>query len=277
MAPKPTRRTVRSAHHPRRADREGHRPDRHPRRERRDELRVVRGDDDGRVPEREGADPVHRGDRAHVVLRRDVLAHLAQPLQRARVRGVLQPVDLLAAVVVAHRADEQRQPASGLVGERGEHLGDVERRLADVDEPDDGCVVGGGVVGHVGEPTARRASATTRTASTRCGPRVGWGHDERPWRPPRRRRAGRQQLQATDGRPAPRRSLVPKGPAAGRCGRARDRATGHSAPRRRHGRAAHHAARHGDRDVHQERAGSARGIEHGEILQTTAQRLDVAR
>ena len=58
--------------------------------------------------------------------------------------AVVEPVDALAVVVVAHRADEQRQPAGGVVAERGDDLGDVERRLAQVHE-----AYGGG---HVPEP-----------------------------------------------------------------------------------------------------------------------------
>ena len=41
----------------------------------------------------------------------------------------------MPVVVVADRADEQVQPAGGRVAQRGEDLGDVERGVAQVDQP----------------------------------------------------------------------------------------------------------------------------------------------
>ena len=61
----------------------------------------------------------------------------AQRVERGRVGGVLQPAYAVPVVVVADPADEERQPARGLVVERGDHLGDVQRGLAEVDEPHD--------------------------------------------------------------------------------------------------------------------------------------------
>ena len=51
--------------------------------------------------------------------------------------GVLEAGDALTAVVVADPPDEDGDPAGGLVVERREHLGHVERGVADVDQAQD--------------------------------------------------------------------------------------------------------------------------------------------
>ncbi len=63
---------------------------------------------------------------------------LAQPVERRRVGGVLQPDHAVVVVVVAHGADEHVDAAGSAVRHGRQHLGHVERGLADVDESDDG-------------------------------------------------------------------------------------------------------------------------------------------
>ena len=70
------------------------------------------------------------------------VGHLAQPVQRRRVGGVVEVVDLLAVVVVAHHADEEVHAAGRGIVHRGEHLGRIERGLAEVEQPDHGRLVG---------------------------------------------------------------------------------------------------------------------------------------
>ena len=96
-----------------------------------------RGDDDRGVADREVADPVHRGDGAGPGARAatglDDLAAAGRGRSGGRCsRGC---ATALAVVVVADRPDEQGHPAGGGVLDRGQHLGDVERRLADLDQP----------------------------------------------------------------------------------------------------------------------------------------------
>ena len=75
-------------------------------------------------------------------------------------RGVLQPGHALVVVVVAHGADEHVDAPAAAVGHRVEHLGDVERGLAEVDEAYDGQ--GGG---H-GPSEPSRAAARLDAASS---------------------------------------------------------------------------------------------------------------
>jgi len=81
---------------------------------------------------------VHRGERQDVVRRGDLLGDLEEPRHRGRVRGVLQTGHALVAVVVAHGPDEDVDPTGRPVGDRVEHLRDVERGVPDVDEAYDG-------------------------------------------------------------------------------------------------------------------------------------------
>jgi hypothetical protein len=50
------------------------------------------------------------------------------------VGGVVESLDALAAVVVADPPHEEGQAARGVVVERGDDLGDVERRLPELDQ-----------------------------------------------------------------------------------------------------------------------------------------------
>ena len=89
-------------------------------------------------PIREVTGAVHGGERDHLELLGHALGDLPQPLERGGVRGVVEVVDRLAAVVVAHRPDEQVQPTGGGVLDGGQHLGRVQRGLAQVQQPYDG-------------------------------------------------------------------------------------------------------------------------------------------
>ena len=91
---------------------------------------------------------MHGGEPVDVVLGGHPLADLAEPVEGGRVGGVVQPHDALAAVVVAHPADEEGQPAGGVVVEGVDDLGDVEGVLAQVDEAYGGA--------HPPDPRARR-------------------------------------------------------------------------------------------------------------------------
>ena len=79
---------------------------------------------------------VHGRKRDDLELRGHALGHLAQPVQRRRVGGVVEVVDLLAVVVVAHRSDEEVHSPGGGIVHRCEHLGRIERDLAEVEQPD---------------------------------------------------------------------------------------------------------------------------------------------
>ena len=136
---------------------------------------AVGRDDDRDVADLEPADPVDRGDAVHVVLLGDPVADPAQRVERGRVRGVLEPAYAQPVVVVADPADEEGQPAGRLVAERGEHLGDVERGLAEVDERTHARDAAGGsgtrpTLGHrVGagaRPRPRSANARDRRPAT---------------------------------------------------------------------------------------------------------------
>ena len=49
-------------------------------------------------------------------------------------RGVVEAGDALSLVVVADPTDEQGQPAGGVVVERADDLGDIERGLTQIHE-----------------------------------------------------------------------------------------------------------------------------------------------
>ena len=87
-----------------------------------------------RSPICSGPDAVHRGHTAHVVRGRDPTAHVLEPGERRGVGGVVEGADALAAVVVAHLADEEGEPTGAVVAERVDDLGHVERGLTDGDE-----------------------------------------------------------------------------------------------------------------------------------------------
>src|SRR5262245_14823518 len=99
-------------------------------------MRRADADDDRDVADRQLADPMHRCDPDHTVGRAHLLGQLAHPVERARVRGVRQALDRLAAVVIAHRTHEHRQPARARIGESVLDLVDAQRLLAERECPD---------------------------------------------------------------------------------------------------------------------------------------------
>ena len=85
-----------------------------------------------------------------------IRSHTSRSRSSARgVRRVVETTHSLAAVVVAHLADEQRHSPVDLLVEAGEHLRDVEGRLADVDQ----------AYGGVGHTTTLRGSPGRRLAA----------------------------------------------------------------------------------------------------------------
>ena len=83
-------------------------------------------------------DPMDRGDRDDVVLLADAAGHLAQPRQRRRVGGVLEPDDAVVVIVVTHGADEHVDTTGPPVRHGRDHLGHIEGRLAQLDQAYDG-------------------------------------------------------------------------------------------------------------------------------------------
>ncbi len=81
---------------------------------------------------------MHGGQRHDLEVPCHALGDLPQPGQGGRVRAVVEVPHGLAAVVVAHDAHEQVDPARGGVVDGGQHLGGVERLLAQVEQADDG-------------------------------------------------------------------------------------------------------------------------------------------
>ena len=114
------------------------------------------GDQDGGVADVEVAGAVHGGEGDDLELGGDALGHLAHPLQRGRVGGVVEVVDRLASVVVAHGADEQVHATGRRVLDRGQDLGGVQRGLAQVQQAYDGA--GREVTGSSRGELRRRAS-----------------------------------------------------------------------------------------------------------------------
>ncbi len=84
-------------------------------------------------------DPVHGRQRDHRVVAHDPFGHLTQLHLGVRMGAVAECGDGLALVVVTHRADEQREATSGIVSNRSQHLGDVERCRTQPDQPDLSC------------------------------------------------------------------------------------------------------------------------------------------
>ena len=97
-------------------------------------MRGRRGDDDGEVPDPQLADAVDRGHASYVVLGSDTTADVLEPGERSGVGGVVERGDALATVVVADLADEEGESTGTVVAQRVDHLGDVERGVADADE-----------------------------------------------------------------------------------------------------------------------------------------------
>jgi hypothetical protein len=84
------------------------------------------------------------------------------------VGGVLQATDAEPVIVVADPADEERQAPGRVVVQGGQHLGDVERGLAEVDEPY------GGVRGACGHgPTLARPGAGRTAVRAQRTPGIG--------------------------------------------------------------------------------------------------------
>ena len=100
------------------------------------------------------AGAVHGGEGDHVELRDDTVRDLAQPVDRGGVGGVVEGGDRLAPVVVAHGADEQVDSPGGRVRHGCQHLGRVQGRLAEVEQPDGGVVRGVSSGAHLPESTA---------------------------------------------------------------------------------------------------------------------------
>ena len=119
----------------------------------------------------EVADAVHRRQRGDGVRGRHPLGDLAEPVERGRVRGVLEVADRPVVVVVAHRPDEQRHAPVGRVLDGREHLAHVERGLPDVEQAHHGSAV-------VHPATLRRAVGAPLTPArgrlADCRTQVRW-------------------------------------------------------------------------------------------------------
>lgn len=96
-----------------------------------------RADDDSEISHGQIADAVGRCQRHDVFLGTDAFGHLAQTVQCRRVRGIAEIADLIAAVVVAHCADEQAGATGGWIGHGVEDLVEAQRGVSDVEEAND--------------------------------------------------------------------------------------------------------------------------------------------
>ncbi len=99
-------------------------------------VRAGHGHDHREIADGQVADPVDRGQGTDRVLGHHAFGDAAHLGLGRRVAGVAERVDVRPAVVVAHRADEERRSARRVVADGREDLVDRERGLTDLEEPD---------------------------------------------------------------------------------------------------------------------------------------------
>lgn len=90
---------------------------------------------DGDVTDGESADPVHHRELG-VVLSRDLLGDFTQPIECGRMRGILQCLHGLAAVVVAHHTEKDVESAVLRATHGIDHLLGVQGLRTQIDQPD---------------------------------------------------------------------------------------------------------------------------------------------